>query len=257
MRATWIMVICAIAVSALLAEILALTISALADAANGAQGGSPGSGSGSEFGAGSASDADELQDGRFPLGAFVVGSVGSFITLVLLGVVAAQAFGQDYRHGTIRLTLTLFPRRVNVFWAKAIVMSAVVVAAYAVSMVVATLVAMPNGRAVDFNPDAAFFAIMGRAMLYMIGFGLIAFAISALTRILALGVIIPVVLAVIAEPLLVALQYWVSWLPNILPFTAGQGFMGGTDMWRNGLVYLAWVVALLAAAQITFIKRDA
>lgn len=253
-RATWILTVCAVAVSALLAEVLALTISTLTSEGGA---GAPGSGPELEGMSGSASDAAALQQDLFPLDLFVVGSAGSFITLILLGVVSAQGFGQDYRHGTIRLTLTLFPRRIPVFFSKAITTGAVIVVAYVASIVAAVLVALPNQSVVEVGGGLGFFWTMGRAVLFMLGFSLICFSITVLTRILALGVIIPVVLAVIAEPLLAALENWVSWIPKVLPFTSGNQFVGGEDIARNGLVYLAWIVVLMAAGLFTFVKRDA
>ena len=41
----------------------------------------------------------------------------NFLSLVLISVVAAQVFGHEYRYGTIRLTLTEFPKREVVLFA--------------------------------------------------------------------------------------------------------------------------------------------
>lgn len=247
-RATWILTGCSVIVAALLAEILALTIDAL---------GGPGNMQNEMTGA--ASDAGALTQDKFPLDLFVIGSAGSFVTLILLGVVASQSFGQEYRHGTIRLTLTIFPRRVPVFVAKVIITGLVIVIAYVAAMVVTMLVALVNGKVVDMTITGDVLLSLSRAVLFMLGFSLIVLAITVLTRILALGVIIPIVLALILEPLLSALAsyQWASGLIKALPFMAGSGFTQGHEVLRNGLVFLAWVVALLAASLVTFLKRDA
>lgn len=245
-RATWILIGCSVLVAALLAEILALTIGALGDPQM--QGFS-----------GAASDGYALTQDKFPLELFVIGSAGSFVTLILLGVVSAQSFGQEYRHGTIRLTLTIFPRRGPVFAAKVIVTGVVIIAAYVAAMIATVLVALPNGRVVDVSIDGSFLAGIGRAVLFMLGFSLIVLAITLLTRILALGVIIPIVLALIVEPLLSALASyeWASIMIKALPFMSGSAFTQGQDLLRNGLVFFGWTVVLLAVSLVTFQKRDA
>lgn len=201
---------------------------------------------------------------RLPLSSLISGAAGSFITLILLGVVAAQAFGQDYRHGTIRLTLTIFPRRLSAFFSRAVVMVAVIVATYLIAMIAVTLVALPNARVIDTSITGEFFTFGVRALLYMAGFSLIVLALTVLTRILALGVIIPIVVALVAEPLLmVSAEVLSGRFPGLsrvqyfLPFTAGQGFAAGDEILRNGLAFLAWVIVLLAPAILVFVKRDA
>lgn len=252
-RATWILSACVVVVAALIAEVAAWGLSQAS--ASGAPAGSDASGLA----------VDPSGGIHLSLGAFAVGMAGGLVTMILLGVVAAQAFGQDYRHGTIRLTLTLFPRRVPVFFARTIVMAAVTMVVYLLALAVTVLVALPNSKVVDVAFDGEFFLMVLRSVLYLLGFFLIVMALTALTRVLALGVIIPVVLALIVEPLAVTLLHayssavpgFLKHLDYVLPFTCGQGFVGGMDVVRNGLVYLAWVVVLMAAALWNFLKRDA
>lgn len=243
-RATWILTGSAVIAAAAIAEIIALTARELSTVVP-------------EGDAAAGQLIDPSAGALFPLDSFVTGSAGSFITLILLGVVAAQAFGQDFRHGTIRLTLTMFPRRPQVFASKAIIMAAVVTVAYVAAMLAAALVAFVNRSVISTTVDGEFLGTAARSCLYMLGFSLIVFAITVLTRILALGVIIPLLLALVVEPTLVMLKGFVTWIPDVLPFSSGMAFMVGHDVARAGLVFLAWVVVLLAAALLTLERRDA
>lgn len=251
-RATWILSGCVVVVAALIAEIAAWGLSRAS---------APGAPSND----GSGMLVDPSGGVHLSLGVFAVGMAGGLVTMILLAVIAAQAFGQDYRHGTIRLTLTLFPRRVPVFFARAIVMASVTIVVYLLALTVTVLVALLNRNVVDVAFNGTFFLMVLRSVLYLLGFFLIVFALTVLTRILALGVIIPVVLALIVEPLLVTLLHaYSSAVPGflkrvdyVLPFTSGQGFVGDANIVRNGLVYLVWVVVLMAVALWSFRKRDA
>lgn len=185
-------------------------------------------------------------------------SASNFIILVALGTVAAQAFGQEYRHGTIRLTLTEFPRRSPVFFAKVLICCFVISIAYVISLVISTAILKSANIVGGASLNGDFLLGLFRSWLYLMGFCLIVFAVTVLTRILALGVIIPLVFAVVLESLLVGLLgSYASWLPDVLPFTSGTLFTLGEDMVRNGLVFFAWVAVLIVAAFAVFERRDA
>ena len=105
---------------------------------------------------------------------------------------------------------------------------------------------------------ASFGAYIVRTCIYLIGFCLIVFAITVITRILALGVIIPLVFAAVVETLLgTLLSGFAPWISKVLPFTSGTEFVAGTDMVRNGLVFGAWVAVLTIAGYLVFERRDA
>lgn len=251
-RATWILSACVVVVAALIAEVAAWGLSRASAA-------------GATSNEGSGLVVDPSGGVHLSLGVFAIGMAGGLITMILLGIIAAQAFGQDYRHGTIRLTLTLFPRRVPVFLARTIVMMAVTIVVYLLALTVTVLVALVNRNVVDVAFNGTFFLMVLRSVLYLLGFYLIVLALTVLTRVLALGVIIPVVLALIVEPLLVTvLHAYSSAVPGFLkhvdyglPFTSGQGFVEDANIIRNGVVYLVWVVVLMAVALWSFRKRDA
>jgi hypothetical protein len=60
------------------------------------------------------------------------------LTAAVLCAIGAAAFGQEYRHGLIRITLATFPRRTPVFIAKTLMVAIVVVVAavLAIAMIV-------------------------------------------------------------------------------------------------------------------------
>lgn len=194
-----------------------------------------------------------------PLAELVGQLAGNFIVLVLLGTIAAQVFGQEYRHGTIRLTLTAFPRRTQIFAAKLAVSLAVISAVFAVCLVAATGIVLLKPDWIDTSASGLSSAgFLARQWLDLIGFCLIVFGITLLTRVLALGIIIPLLLAVVFEPLITTLlNSWLPWLAKVLPFSSASAFVSGDSMLRNGLVFAAWVVAVLAAGFTLFKIRDA
>ncbi|NQU36722.1 MAG: ABC transporter permease [Actinobacteria bacterium] len=183
-------------------------------------------------------------------------SAGNLLVLVILSTIAAQAIGQDYRHGTIRVTLTEFPNRTTVFLSKIIIALAAITVGFILSVVLSGVILSAGGNTMPGSEDAV--GSIVRAWLYVLGFCLIAFALTAITRVLALGVVIPLVLAAVLEPLISALvSSYVEWLPDALPFAAGTSFIAGTDVARSGLVFAAWTFGLAAVAYVMFTRRDA
>lgn len=234
-RATWILVGCAIVLSTAFALLFRAAI-------------------GSSTGGVEGDGAPVL---NLTLTENVGASTTNLIVLVLLGTIAAQAFGQEYRHGTIRLTLTEFPKRTPIFIAKVVVCCVVILVSFLISTAIAYAVFAGNAQIIN-DGFTSFFGYLVRACAYLVGFCLVVFAVTVLTRILALGVIIPFAFAAVAEPLLGTLvgQY-VSWVPKALPFTSGADFVTGNDIFRNGLVFGAWVIVLTIAGYVVFERRDA
>lgn len=196
-------------------------------------------------------------------------AISNLLVWVPLGTIAAQTFGQEYRNGTIRLTLTAFPRRDEVFWAKAIIACAVISVGMIVAFVLCLIVVFLFG--VGDATGVSLFGFLVRSLLNLIGFCLIVFGITLITRVLALGVVIPLVFALVFESIIIpgivvamngiptepGQQLAEPWFLRILPFRAGNNFAAGTDMVANGLVYLVWVVVIAGVGYILFKRRDA
>jgi ABC-2 type transport system permease protein len=197
------------------------------------------------------------------------------LSAVFLSVVCAQAIGQEYRHGLIRVTLTQFPHRSRVLVVKiammsilALIMAAVVVAVFWGAAVVGIT---PTGGSVNYVA-ATDNSLIVRALLYVLIFTMIAFAITMITRIIQLGIILPIVLALLVEPIvrvivLISMGQSSGGQPDIsseplilrlLPFTSGQSALSTDgDPWQGLLVFAIWGAALMIPGWILFARRDA
>jgi ABC-2 type transport system permease protein len=239
-------------------------------------------------------------DGRAPIDV-VLANAHNPISVTLIAAVAAMTFGHEYRHGVIRLTLTALPRRGRLFAAKAIMSAAFAASAYVISLAATALAAFIAGSAhVRFRPLTARNRTSGdadlgvwssllwqdfmRAALYVVLFALIAFAITAIMRNLALGIIIPLIASTIFEGLLIGfLESRALWLNDVLPYNNGARFLDWTATGdpvttsgsssdpmsigfstanpispiRAGVVFTAWAAMLMASAYVLFDRRDA
>lgn len=197
-------------------------------------------------------------------------AVANFLVWVPLGTIAAQTFGQEYRHGTIRVTLTAFPKRDQVFWAKAIMSCAVIVVVMLASVVICSIILIGSGFGTDGQSGLEICVAILRSAINLIGFCLIVFGITLITRVLALGVVIPLLFSLVVEGIVVPTILLATgnvnsetgsvstpWWSEVLPFGAGTRFADGTDIAKNGLIYLLWVVVIAAIGYVLFKKRDA
>lgn len=235
-RSTWALAVLAVLVPAG----FALLVAWLAQMAT--SGGRPGGDSGGESG----------------LAAFLP------LAAAILCTIGAAAFGQEYRHGLIRITLSIFPRRSPVFAAKLVMVTLVAALTAIVAIGVIVVAEYLGGRIASASPSwstdvLGSLGILG--VLYVVIFVLIAFAITALTRNQPLGIIAPIVLAVLVEPIvgIIALaQNW-TWIDWVLPFSGGQAALAvtGPEAWGHMAVFGAWFVVLAVPAWLLFLRRDA
>jgi ABC-type transport system involved in multi-copper enzyme maturation permease subunit len=231
-RSTWILAIVAIALPAILVLLLSWTSAAL--------------------------------DGTVADGGLAVNGTVLLVTAAIFATVGAASFGQEYRHGLIRLTLSQFPRRVPVFTVKllVVVVAAAVIAilGLAAAVVGEYLGASFGGGAIRVSlPDLLMPAAQGIAFVVL--FVLMAFAITALTRNQPLGIIVPIVMAAVIEPILIGVSSvaeW-TWMEWVLPFTASAASIGadGAQPWAHLGVQGLWVLAVLIPAWFLFLRRDA
>ena len=192
----------------------------------------------------------------------------SLLCLILLSVIASQTFGHEYRYGLIRLTLTEFPKRERVFVAKLILLGVyyILIATAGWSLLGIIGATAPEGR-VSANVDGYSMAggkipELWQSFAFGWGYLVIAFAVTVLTRNLALGIVLPFVTATLVEQIITALSTLakgrMDWLVHILPFTNGDAWLSGnSELQQPGLVYLAWVVGILLLSAIRFHKSDA
>lgn len=234
-RSTWLLIAMAMLVPAGLALFVSWLVGSLGDQAGGPPDGSRGG-----------------LSGFLPL------------TAAILCAIGAAAFGQEYRHGLIRITLSIFPRRVPVFSAKALMVALVVVIA-AILAIASIVLAQAFGGVISGTgatwDETAWGASGVRAVAYVVMFVLIAFAITALTRNQPLGIIAPIVLAVLIEPIVSAIAFvqgW-SWIDWVLPFSGGAAAVStqGAEAWGHLAVFGAWFLVVAIPALIIFTRRDA
>ena len=192
----------------------------------------------------------------------------NFLSLVLISVVAAQVFGHEYRYGTIRLTLTEFPKREVVLLAKSMILLFFTTLAVFLSWSALGLFAQfaPAGTISADSPGFTFSpnqpADLWKVLLYVIAYVFIAMSIVAITRNLAVGIVLPLLMSTVVEGLLsilneIAKQRF-DWLIDVLPFENANDWIGDGGMYASpGLTFAAWVVGLYLVAAVLFFRRDA
>ena len=192
----------------------------------------------------------------------------NFLSLVILSVVAAQVFGHEYRYGTIRLTLTEFPKREVVMLAKTLMLF--FFTTFAIFLSWAVLGALgsfaPEGT---LSSDSVGFAMgpydpaeLWKIYLYILAYVFISMSLVAITRNLALGIVLPLLMSTVIEGLLILLNQFAKnrfdWLIKRLPFENATDWIGNTGTYVSpGLTFAAWIVGLYLIATLLFFKRDA
>lgn len=176
--------------------------------------------------------------------------------IVFTTTICAQAFGHEYRDGTMRLALSEFPARSRVFVAKLIIPALIVAASVLVAAAIIALLGVIGGA--DAGASAAGLVdVVSRQVAVAVWWGLMVAAITALMRNLAAGIVFALVLSAIVESLLFALLgSRLGWLDDVLPFSAATQWASGDGL-HFGLVALAWAVVLVGAAWAFFLRRDA
>lgn len=210
-------------------------------------------GGGSHFGDSSPLDSS--------LGAVIFG-------MLIVGVLGVLVGSREYSTGQIRTTLQAVPQRLAVLGAKALVTGSVVFGA----MLVAVFAAFFGGQAilssggsdsVSITDDGSLQALVGAA-LYLAGVALIGVALGFLLRSTA-GAIGTLVAAFMIVPGILGLLLPDSWsgAMDYLPTAAGDAlrgvstYSGSLGAWTGLLVFVAWVVVLLAGAGAVLKRRDA
>ncbi len=210
---------------------------------------------GAEEGASPSMEGVASFDGAGPLG------------LVLITTICAQAFGHEYRDGTMRLVLSQFPKRPRVFLAKLGVPAAFVSAA----ILAALAVALPGaGIMFDVAPHdswGAVAAVAAHQTVLAVWWGLMVAAVTALIRNLAAGIVVSLVFAFVLENLAIGLLATydsetdelgsrAAWLTENLPFTNALVWASEGDA-RAAVVAIIWALVVVGLAGALFVRRDA
>jgi ABC-2 type transport system permease protein len=192
----------------------------------------------------------------------------NFLVLVMLSVVASQFFGHEYRYGTIRLTLTEFPKREQVVLAKTLMLAIYVTIAtflgWAVLGVIGSIA--PEGSIGSEGPGLSINggdpSELWQVLAFSFAYCLIALSLTMITRNLALGIVLPLLVSSIIEGLI---QLFASlangnmdWIVDALPFANGSAWLTNLpDQPNAGLIFAAWVVGVYLIGSALFFKRDA
>jgi len=183
-------------------------------------------------------------------------NAGNPLGLVFTTTICAQAFGHEYRDGTMRLVLSEFPARTRVFLAKLIIPGLFVCAAVLLASSIAAAIGTVRGVQTGAT-GGELLVVVGRQIAVAAWWGLMVAGITALLRNLAAGIIAAIVLSAIFEGIVVALLgSRVPWLDDVMPFSSATEWASSGDT-SSGLVALAWVVAVVGSAWFAFLRRDA
>ncbi len=208
-----------------------------------------------------------------------VGLVPVPLTPVLVGLLGVLAVGHEYRHGTIRPTLTALPHRSALVAAKLIVVGAIAALTTVVSIAVNSVVlwvVRGDAPAIGSAPLPA--ALVGYLLLVVL-WGVLGVAITLLLRSTVATIVVLLVIPLVLEPLIRGLSFIpeLDWLKSVVPwrpFAAGarmaqtfdidaatnQIVGAGTRILTRleaGLLFGAFVAVVLAVGWALFERRDA
>ncbi|MDH4017044.1 MAG: ABC transporter permease, partial [Actinomycetota bacterium] len=165
---------------------------------------------------------------------------------------------------------------VPVLWAKALVLTVVVLVVTAVSMALSYVATIPFhdtlGATLDLSNDETLRMTVGLP-LYLAAIGLLAFAVGALVRHSAGALAGVIALLLVIENVLMMIPVRaIEAISPFLPTTAGRRVLFDSEMittvnaatdgvhltpWQGYAVLVAWVLVLLALAAVLLRRRDA
>jgi ABC-2 type transport system permease protein len=192
----------------------------------------------------------------------------NFLCLVMLSVVASQFFGHEYRYGTIRLTLTEFPKRERVVFAKTIVLAVYVTISTFLGWAVLGVVGFiaPEGSIATEGPglniNGGEASELWQVLVFGFAYCLIAMSLTMITRNLALGIVLPLLMFSVIEGLIQLFANLANgnmdWIVDILPFANGTAWLTNLpDSPNAGLIFSTWVIGVYLIGSAMFFKRDA
>ena len=200
------------------------------------------------------SDVDQVNAGAF------IGQVFTPISAVFLTIPFAQAFGHEYRDGTMRLALSEYPQRSRLFFAKLLVPAVIAFVATLITVAISALIAWLGAEFFDYAQITGLSSLGGvaaREAGFVVLWGLLVAAITALTRNMGAGIAGVLVWGLVLENLIALflvdrIPVIVEWLP------IGQGF--GWVQTGDAALIVPMVVAaavLTAISYLKFVRTDA
>lgn len=199
---------------------------------------------------------------------------GLAFTALFMALVGVFGYGHEYRHGTIRVTLTAVPQRGRVFLAKAVVLTlwSVLVASLALAVAwAASWAALGDRSPVPLSAEPLPRVLAGSVLLVVV-WAFIGLGYAGLFRNVAAAIVLLLVVPLIVEPLLQGLLTTEFMEPvrdagRYLPFTAAQAVTavgefavpsGGRILpWEGAVTFAGFAALILALTWLVFTRRDA
>lgn len=188
-----------------------------------------------------------------------VGQVFTPLSATFLTIPFAQAFGHEYRDGTIRLALSEYPKRSQLFLAKLVVPALIAFIATVVT-VLGIAVVLIVGPMLGYDQASDIPSVLGvglREAIFVVLWGMLVAAITALTRNMAAGIAGVLVWGLVLENLIALflaerVPVIIEWLP------VGQGF-GWVQTGDLTLILpmVAAAAVLTGVAFAKFVRTDA
>lgn len=178
----------------------------------------------------------------------------TFISALFITIPFAQSFGHEYRDGTMRLTLSLFPHRRQVFAAKLAVPAVVATVGATVSVLAISVIGLTSGHVTDAG---ALPSVLVRCVGFTLMWGLLVASVTVLTRNLAAGVTGVLIWYILVEQLLLSLVgSSVENLDEFMPLLNGQKWVSTGEV-RGAVVMLVPTLVLTLVALLKFERSDA
>lgn len=206
-----------------------------------------------------------LAQGGDPVSTVLSGATFSVLIVAVLGVLVGA---REYSSGLIRVTLAAVPSRLPVLaaklWVFIAVVTPVVLAAVLVAFFGGTAILSGAGQAsAQWTDPGVLGAMLGTAG-YLVGIGLLGVCLGIMFRGIAAGMG-TLIGGILFLPTLATSLLPDSWdgVLKYLPSNAGQAFTSvadtgaGLGYWSGVLVFCAWVIAAVAGAVWTLLRRDA
>lgn len=181
--------------------------------------------------------------------------------VVLVSVLAAQAFGHDYRHGTIRVTMSTFPRRGPFLVARtAVVLAAALLLSLIAILSTASVTELMHASTggIDWN---SVLTAGGKFLAIVVMYCVIVMSLTVIFRSMPIGLVTPMISFSFLEYIVVALTFRWEWVQSILPSVNAIAWAsddtsgwGATNASPLPMLVVTLAVALTAAWK--FLKRD-
>ncbi|MDJ0312101.1 ABC transporter permease [Arthrobacter sp. H35-D1] len=194
---------------------------------------------------------------------------GLQLGILVLGALAVIFMASEFGTGMIRSTMTAVPKRLPVFFAKAIVLAVVSYVLTLAAAIVSFFVSMPllniYGIKLSLGMDGVLSSIL-LGGVYVAGVAVIGLSLGTLIRSAAGGVVVLVALFFLLEIAtsllsLIPGDFW-KYVGQYVPSVAGGRMLEIGDKaafispLSGGLIFLAWIVVITVPAAISLKTRD-